>query len=161
MANHIGKTLWVAQAHPATNDTAGFEALTWVQVNGLQVLPTLGGSHNLIDVEDLAVGEVTAEKGAHSGNDSTMSFYTVAADAGQIDIKEQADDDAGALSVRIVTGSGTDSGSGPAPVTGDPVVYAQGIAHSYVDNEGNVSNHDGFQVGFRQNLKKVTGTVPA
>lgn len=161
MANHIGKTLYIATAHPATDDAAGYEALTWVQVKGLQVLPTLGGSHALIDVEDLATGETTAEKGAHSGNDSSMSFRTVASDTGQTNLKAQADDNDGLLSIKIGSGSGTDSGDGPALETGDPVEYAKGIAHSYTDNEGNVSNHDGFSTSFRQNGKKVTATEPA
>jgi hypothetical protein len=159
--NHIGKTIYVAQALPATNDTTGFEALTWVQVKGPITGPQLGVSHSMIDIPDLATGFTTAAKGAASGTDTTMSFRKVASDAGQEDLKEQAEDQNGVLSIKIVTGSGTDSGDGPAPVTGDPVEYAQGIAHSYQPNQIDGGNFEGFSVGFKQNDFTVIGTEPA
>lgn len=48
--NFIGETIYVAAVAPATNDAAGFEALTWVQAKGAQSLPQFGVSHNMIDV---------------------------------------------------------------------------------------------------------------
>ncbi|WP_425070642.1 hypothetical protein [Sagittula sp. S175] len=162
--NHIGKTLYVAQALPATNNAAGFEALTWVQVKGIQTLPVLGVTHATIDVPDLATGFTIAVKGAASGQDTPFTFRdlgTGTLDAGQADAIEQANDAQGLMSVKIVTGSGTDSGDGPAPVTGDPVEYAQGFAHSYVPNTGDTSGHEGGSVTFRQNNFTVSATEPA
>jgi hypothetical protein len=159
--NHIGKTLYVAQALPATNDDTGFEALTWVQVKGLQVLPQLAITHGDIEVPDLATGFTTGLKGAATGVTSTMSFRKVASDAGQIDVKEQAEDGAGQMSIKIVTGSGTDSGDGPAPVEGDPVQYAQGICKDYQEIQGDSTTHEGFSVSFRQNAFTVDATEPA
>jgi hypothetical protein len=155
--NHIGKTLYVATAHPATNNASGFEALTWVQVKGPITLPQLGVTHSMTDIPDLATGFTSAVKGAAQGVDTTMTFRTVSGDTGQA----QAVDNDGALSVKIVTGSGADSGDGPAPVTGDAVEYAQGIAHSYQPNQADNSSYEGFQVGFRQNGFTVPGTQPA
>ncbi|AHD02950.1 hypothetical protein [Leisingera methylohalidivorans] len=159
--NHLGKTIFVAKALPATNDSAGFEALTWVQAKGLITLPQLGTSHSMIDIPDLSTGFTTAVKGAGQGVDTTMTFRKVDGDTGQADLIGQAIDNDGILSVKIVNGTGTDTGHGPAPVTGDAVEYAQGIAHSYQPNQGDNSSHEGFQAGFRQNALTVEATQPA
>jgi hypothetical protein len=158
-ASHIGKTLYNAAALPATNDAAGFEALTWVKVNGLQVLPQLGTSHANIDVPDLQTGFTTGLKGAASGNDSTTSFRKVAADAGQVDIRDaaKAGGDAGVMSFKIVTGTGVDN----APATGDVVQYAQGYVHSYVEIQGDTTSHEGFSVNFKQNADTIDDVNPA
>lgn len=154
--NHIGKTIWVATAHPATNDAAGFEALTWVEAKGNITLPQLGITHSMIDIPDLKTGFTSAVKGAAQGVDTTMTFREVSGDTGQTNLKAQAVDNDGVLSVRIVNGTGTDS----APQSGDAVEYAQGIAHSFQPNQGDNNSYEGFQVGFRQNDFTVTGTIP-
>lgn len=158
--NNLGKTLFVAQALPATNDDAGFEALTWVQVKGLQVLPQLGISHADIEVPDLATGFTKTLKGAASGVESTMAFRNVANDAGQEDVEEQAVDAQGLISVKIVTGSGADTGDGPAPAAGDPVQYAQGTCKNYQEIQGDTTSHEGFTVAFRQNDFTVNAVEP-
>lgn len=157
--SHIGKTIYVAEALPASNDAAGFAALTWVKVNGVQTLPQLGVSHANIDVRDLQTGLTTGIKGAGSGNDSTMTFRMVASDAGQEDVRNRANagGTSGAASIKIVKGSGTNQ----APVTGDPVQYAQGYLHSYVEIQGDDSSHEGFSVNFKQNALTVDATEPA
>ena len=159
--NNIGKTLYVAQALPATNDAAGFEALTWVQAKGLQVLPQLGTTHAAIDVPDLGTGFTSSVKGAGSGVESSMSFRKVVADPGQVDIEEQSVDQQGDMSVKIVTGTGADSGDGPLPVSGDVVQYAQGYAHSFTENQGDTTTHEGFTVSFKQGANTVNATEPA
>lgn len=154
--NHIGKTIYVSAALPATNDDTGFEALTWTKVNGVQQLPQLGITHASIDVPDLETGFTEAIKGAGSGLDSQMTFRDVASDTGQALVRTTADGGQGLMSVKIVTGSGTDN----APVAGDPVRYAQGFVHSYQENQGNDTTHEGFAVNFRQNKPTVVATEP-
>lgn len=157
--SHIGKTIYVAEAVPATNDAAGFAALTWVKANGVQTLPQLGVSHNNIDVPDLQTGFTAGIKGAGSGNDSTATFRMVAADAGQADIRglANAGGTLGAGSIKIVKGSG----AAQAPVAGDPVQYAQGYFHSYIEIQGDDTSHEGFSVNFKQNALTVDATEPA
>lgn len=157
--SHIGKTIYVAQAAPATNTSAAFAALTWVKASGIQTFPQLGVSHNNIDVPDVESGFTAGLKGAGSGNDSTMSFRDVPSDTGQANLRAAADagGTAGVLSVKIVKGSGTDN----APVSGDPVEYAQGYAHSYVKVQGDDSTHEGFSVNFKQNAVSIEATEPA
>ncbi|MCA2013520.1 hypothetical protein LCM17_18665 [Cereibacter sphaeroides] len=155
--SHIGKTFWLSAALPATNDAAGFAALTWTKVNGLQVAPQLGISHGNIDVPDLQTGFTEGLKGAATGNDSTASFRKVASDAGQALAKTAAESAAGLCSIKIGKGSGTDQ----ALETGDPVQYAQGYLHSYVEIEGNNTTHEGFSVNFHQNGLTIDATQPA
>lgn len=158
MANYIRDILYVAQALPATNDDTGFEALTWVKVNGIQVLPKFAIAHNEIEVEDLESGFTKGEKGAAAGVGSPITVREVAADAGQEDLIEQADDSDGHLSCKIVR---KPSGTGNTPASGDVVEYAQGFCHSYTPNDQNVSSHTGFTVTFRQNEQTVKATEPA
>ncbi|KIC22509.1 hypothetical protein [Leisingera sp. ANG-Vp] len=159
--NFIGDTIYVAKAYPAANTAAAFEALTWVQAKGHITLPQLGVSHSMIDIPDLATGFTDVVKGAGQGVDTTMTFREVDGDAGQADITQQADDNDGILCVKIVSGTGVDAGDGPAPVAGDKVQYAQGIAHSHQPNQGDNNSHKGFQVGFRQKKPTVNATEPA
>ena len=156
-ANNIGKTLYQASAAPATNNTAGFEALTWVLVSGGISLPQLGVSHSMIDVPDLQTGFTSAVKGAAQGVDTTATFRDVASDTGQANLETLGVSQGGVGSIKIVTGTGTDN----APVTGDVVEYAQGIIHSFQPNQADNSTFEGFTVGFRQNDFTVAGTQPA
>ena len=156
MTNFIGQTLFVAEALPTANTAAAFAALTWVRVKGELDLFQLGITHSLIEKPALS-GFTGVDKGAGTGSESTATFEEVPADAGQEDIKNAADGDSGILSVKIVDGSGTDN----APVSGDPVIYAQGIAHSHVPNQPTNANFQGFSISFRQNAKTIVATEPA
>ena len=97
--------------------------------------------------------------GAGSGNDSTLTFRLVDSDAGQEDVRNRANagGTSGAASLKIVKGSGT----AQAPETGDPVQYAQGYLHSYVEIQGDDSSHEGFSVKFKQNALTIDATEPA
>jgi len=154
--NFIGQTLFVAEAYPSANTSTAFESLTWVKVEGLITLPQLGVTHSMIDVPDLQTGFTSAVKGAGQGVDTTATFRNVASDAGQEDLKNSADSQAGIISIKIVDGSGT----AQAPAAGDPVKYAQGIAHSHQPNQGDNTSYEGFTVGFRQNAPTIDGVEP-
>jgi len=156
--SHIGKTIYVSAALPATNDKAGFEALTWTKSDGIQVLPQLGVSHANIDVPDLQTGFTQGIKGAGSGNDSTVSFRDVDSDTGQALVRTTANagGTAGAMSIKIVKGSGT----AQAPATDDPVQYAQGYVHSFVEIQGDTTSHEGFSVNFKQNAVTIDDVNP-
>jgi len=155
--NHIGKTFYVSAALPATNDAAGFEALSWTEVKGLQQLPQLGVSHANIDVPDLKSGFTSGIKGAATGVDASAAFrFLDSSDPGQVILKDQANHAQGNISVKIGTGSGTDN----ALTSGDTVQYAQGYAHSYQEMQGDSTTHEGFTVSFHQNDFTVDGTEP-
>ncbi|MAM60864.1 hypothetical protein [Maritimibacter sp. UBA3975] len=159
--NFIGRTIYVAESAPATNDTTGFEALTWVQVKGAQVMPQLGVTHSNIDVDDLGTGFSSGVKGMGSGRESTLQFRTIASDAGQEDVLGLAADQDGIGAVKICKGTGTDSGDGPAVQTGDVVEYAHGYFHSAEPNTPDGSSHEGWTVTFKQNAATITGVEPS
>ena len=153
---HLGKQVFAATGIPATNDTSGFEALTWVRVNGFVGGFQLGFSANNVDIPDIASGITLGAKGMRSGNDSTASFRNVASDTGQTNVKGYADDATSAHSVKIIS-----AGAGVAAATGDPVQYAQGYFHSFLENEIAEGGYEGFSVNFKQNAAAVNGTEPA
>ena len=157
MPTSIGKTVYVATAHPATNNADGFEALTWIKATGIQTAPQLGVTHSTISDSDLQSGFIETLKGEATGNATSMMFRTIAGDTGQAAILQQAIDGTGHLSVKIVTGSGVNQ----APVADDPVVYAQGICHSYLPKAADASTAEGFEVSFQQNDFTVTDTQPS
>lgn len=158
--NHIGKSLYISAALPATNTasvTTGFGSLSWTQVAGIQSLPQLGVTGANIDVPDLLTGFTAGVKGAMSGNESTITARKVDSDTGQALVKTTADSAQGLVSVKIVRGSGTAG----APQTGDPVQYAQGYLNGYMEIQGDTTTHEGFQVNFKQNDFTVESTQPA
>jgi hypothetical protein len=155
--SYIGKSLYVAPALPATNNAAGFEALSWVKVNGVQTLPQVGVTHQAINVSDLETGFAIGLKGEGTGTDTQMSFRLILNDAGQVALKTASDGASGVMSVKIVRATTP----GSAPVTGDPVEYVQGFVHSYAENQGDSASHEGFTVNFRSNAPSVKATQPA
>ncbi|NDV52107.1 hypothetical protein [Salipiger sp. PrR003] len=155
--SHIGATIFISTTLPATNDAAGYEALTWLEVKGPIQEPQLGKTDAMIDVPDLTTGFTTAVKGAGTGMDSQAQFRDVPNDAGQAALIAAAQSYPGKIAVKIGYGTGVAN----ALTTGDPVTYSQGVAHSYQRNQGNTTSYRGFQVGFRQNAPAVDATEPA
>lgn len=153
----IGATLYVATAAPATNDAAGFEALTWVKVNGFQSIGDFGMTGENIAVPDLQTGIRDGLKGAQEGRDVPITLRRVASDTGQGNLKTQAQDATGTLSVKI----GYGSGSGQALAEGDRVIYAQGYAHSWMNREKSDTSHAGYTAQFHQTNFEVEDTEPA
>ena len=154
---HLLKAIYVASALPATNTEAGFEALTWVRIAHPVVGPQFGVSHATIDVPNLETGVTLGAKGAGSGQDSSMTFATVAADAGQVALKglANAGGPGGNCSIKIAR----IATPGAEPTTGAAVTFAQGYAHSYMENPADTTSYEGFTVNFKQNALAVTGTV--
>ena len=154
--NYIGSTLYASAGTPATNDAAGFEALTWTKVNKNTTLPTFGFTHSLITADPLESGITEKVKGMGVGQASDVACELVDADAGQAILRTSARDNEGNMSLKIGFGSGADN----ALVTGDEVIYAQGINHSYRDVEGNGTTSRGFTSTFDQTLVEVNATEP-
>ena len=150
MTNYIGSVVSVAPAIPATFTKAGYEALTWTVVNGLQVAPIPGMETSTIDVPDLTTGITKREKGASIGRETEMGFRDVPSDAGQAAVKTYSAPDYGSeVSVRVVLPDGTNNH-----------VYMSGIMYSYMMNEGTTESYRGFTVTFAQNYEEVVTTAP-
>lgn len=156
--NTIGWSIYMDDDHPATNDAAGFEDLTWVNISGLVQGPQFGITHNIIEIPDLLTGFTDVVKGAGTGIDTQMLFRAVASDTGQANAKTAAESEDGVASLKIVIDG---SGTAGAPAAGDSVIYAQGILHSYQPNQPTVDAYEGFSVSFRQKKIAVYSTEPA
>lgn len=157
--NQLLKYLFVAEALPATNDAAGFQALTWVRANGYLGGVQLGVPNEGVTVPTgVETGLNKVLKGAGTGQASTLTFDRIAADAGQLDVIGLATTSAtGNGSIKIVTVAT----AGASVTAGDPVQYAQGVFHSYVENAIEAGNYEGFSVVFQQNAHAVNSTEPA
>ena len=153
---HLGKQVFAAAGIPATNDDTGFEALTWIRVNGFVGGLQLGFTSNNVDIPGLAEGITLGAKGMRIGNDSTASFRNVASDTGQTNVKGYANGSTTAHSVKVVSAD-----AGVAAEAGDAVQYAQGYFHSVLENEISEGGYEGFDVNFKQNAPTVNGTEPA
>jgi hypothetical protein len=157
--NNIGKSIYFSASLPATNDAAGFEALTWLELETPQTLPQFGVTHSNIDVPDLKSGFTKGNKGAASGVDSQGSCRIVdsALATNQATFKGICDSAGGDIALKIGAGSGTAN----ALAEGDVVEYAQGYVHSYQENQATDSTHEGFTYNFKQNELTVKDTEPA
>lgn len=155
--NLIGSSLFVASAVPATNDAAGFEALSWTKIEGLQTAPVFGVTHATTNIPDLQSGFTKSVKGSASGSDTQLTVRFVESDAGQAAVETLANDAQGVCSLKLVKRG---SGAANAPAAGDAVEYAHGFLHSYQDNQATDTNHEGASANFRQNDFTVKATEP-
>jgi len=157
--NNIGKSIYFSTTLPATNDAAGFEALTWVELEFPETLPQFGVTNNNIDVPDLKSGFTKGTKGAASGVDSQGSNRIDGSvlSTGQAAFKTLCDGASGACAIKI----GTGSGAAAALVATDPVEYAQGYVHSYQENQATDSSYEGFVYNFKQNALTIKDEEPA
>jgi hypothetical protein len=153
---HIGKQIWVATALPATNDDSGFEALSWVRVNGFTGGLQLGFESENVEIPDIGSGITLGAKGMRTGADSEMSFRRVDNDTGQGNLKTAADGSSSAGSVKVISAA-ADSTASP----GDRVQYAQGYFHSFMEMEIEEDGYEGFTVNFKQNRPTVEAVEPS
>ena len=158
MPNTIGYRVYYSTTLPATNNAAGFEALTWSATDGLVQAPQFGTSHAGIDIPDLLTGFTRSVKGAATGNDTQMQFHVEDGTTGHADLRTAAEGEDGNIALKLVK-DGT--GTGGAPASGDAVEYAQGYLHSFLRNQGTTTAFEGFSVNFRQNDFTVEATEPA
>ena len=79
-----GGTILVSATLPATNDGAGYAALTFTEIGGASDLPSVGGSANVVSFDLLSTGYTTKKKGQKQFGAGSFNYATVAADAGQV-----------------------------------------------------------------------------
>ena len=161
--SHIGKSFYYAVAAPATNDAAGFQALTWVKVPGYSGGFQFGGTHADIDNPDMEQGKAPTLRGMASFNESTGSFRRRDGAEGTAQDTFIGLIRAGLVhSIKIARGSGSAMpDGGKAVVTGDQVEYAQGYFKADMDEPQTDNTREGFTVPFKQNDYSVKSTEPA
>ena len=75
--------LYIASGKPATEDQAGYEALTWTRVVKPLSIPERGDSTEDVSVNSLDDGRVEHFNGVVDGGVLDVPFVTVEGDAGQ------------------------------------------------------------------------------
>lgn len=144
---HIGEVVRIATGIPATFDKAGYEAMTWVVINGMVEAPAFASTHSDIAIPSLATGRTTMRKGAEAGVASSLVFSTVAADAGQVAVVA-ASRARGQYSISVLNPAAT------------AISYASGIIKDHAPNKPTTSSYDGSSFNFVPNYTAVDTTPP-
>lgn len=120
-----GTTIKVDSALPATNDEAGFGALTGFKLIGeVTDLGEFGREYNLVTHNPLGDRRTVKRKGSYNDGSVTMSLGRVPADTGQAVLVTAVDDDA-SYSFEVTLQDGT-------------IFYFTGQVMSYTANVGSV-----------------------
>ena len=140
--NLIGAKLAIATGRPATNDVAGFEAMTWVEAAvGTVSIGAIGDTNETITVPDLTTGRNTTIKGAVTGDTVNIALSRQRAAGGvsgalttaQTAFQAAAQAMGGEYSIRV-----TEAGA-----TG-PVHYFTGAVMNWKQTEMTTTSYAGF-----------------
>ena len=89
----IGTTLHVSTGVPATEDAAGYAALTWVKIGGVVSIGETGDDAEDVTVALVETGRTEHSIGALDGGAWAVTCKNILADAGQVIIKEGNNND--------------------------------------------------------------------
>ena len=87
-----GSTLAISAAAPATNDAAGYNALVFTEIGGIEKIGTLGATTNKVDFQPLK-GPKEKHKGSTDYGSLQPSLAHDKADAGQVLTRTAGDPD--------------------------------------------------------------------
>lgn len=125
----IGSTLSIVAGTPATEDQAGYEALSYTEVGKIVSIGELGDTSEDISFDLLKPGRKTHVNGVKDIGEVPIVLETDTADAGQV-ILEAANNGNVTHSFRVTDSDGED-------------VYFQGLVANMRDNERTASNYKG------------------
>ena len=140
----IGHVFAVATGAPATQDAAGYVALTWVKVEGLISIGAFGDEFAAIGVPDLETGREQTIKGKIAAMIIDLPFREVDGDAGQAAMEAANLSLSGEYSFRI-TNTKTSK-----------VTYHSGPVMGWQENEKTDTSYAGFSGKIASNFLKVT-----
>lgn len=123
-----GSTLAVSAAAPATDDVAGFAALSWTLVGEITDLGGgLGREYNIVEHAPIASAQVTQKKGGYKLPQMELVMAWDQSDAGQDLMRTAALDADDIVSIRITKQSGD-------------IRYFRAQVSKFVENFGTVDN---------------------
>ena len=150
---HIGTKIAIATGVPATNNLAGFEGLTWVEMDaGLVSVGAVGDTNETVSVPDVSTGRNMTLKGAVTGDTVNIAVSrkrvanTGALDAAQAAMKAAAKAGCGEYSLRI-----TEADCGLPGV----VQYIAGQVGNWKETERTTTSYAGFTFDFMINYEPV------
>lgn len=80
---NIGAKLYVSASLPATEDVAGYGALTYTQVKGVASIPEFGAEHEELTFVEVEDGVTRKAHGGVNYGGGMVPFRVIEADAGQ------------------------------------------------------------------------------
>jgi len=113
----LGTTFHISAGIPATEDQAGYEALTFTKVGEITTLGEIGGVWNNATATLLETGTIIKRKSSRDNGDLSMQMLKDTTDAGQI-IMRAAEDSRDPYSIKAVEPDGTSH-------------YSQALVNSY------------------------------
>lgn len=127
---NIGAELHLSASLPATEDIAGYGALTFTEVTGVASLPEIGPSSNIVSQADLKDGILRKAHGERDFGGGDVQLREVMGDAGQA-LMNTAQDDESIISVKVVRPTGL-------------IQYFQAIVGSFRRSEATTGNFAGI-----------------
>lgn len=100
-----GSTLFVSAALPATNDVAGFTALTWTKVAEIVTIGAFGRKYNLVSHNPIDSRGVVKRKGSYNNGTLQLKMAKAITGAGQAILKTAENSDL-AISCRVTEQNG-------------------------------------------------------
>ncbi|MDZ7904599.1 MAG: hypothetical protein U5N55_01535 [Cypionkella sp.] len=140
--NDLGTIVAIATGLPSTFDESGYEAMTWVNIAGLQSIGEVGDEHETISVPDLTGKRIRTIKGAAIGATIPIALYEVDSDAGQAAAELAAKGSDGEYSFRV---------SGP----GTKKQYFSGVCMSWKRTERSTGSYAGYTFSVTTNYATV------
>lgn len=119
-----GTTIGVVADQPATEDQAGYEALTFVDIGEASDLGEFGRQYNLVTFNPLGDRRTVKRKGSYNDGAITLQLARVPSDAGQTILLAGVDSD--------------DNHSFEVALQDGTMIYFQAQIMSYTTNVGNV-----------------------
>lgn len=119
-----GTTIAVVDSLPATNDAAGFGALTFETVGEVSDLGEFGREYSEVTFNPLGDRRTVKRKGSYNDGNVSMTVARAPSDAGQAVLETALDKDT-SISVKVVLQDGT-------------TLYFEAQVMSYTTNVGSV-----------------------
>lgn len=141
VVSHIGGTVAISAAAPATYNSAGYGALSWTTVADIVSWGQIGDSAAKITVTPLS-GRVEKANGELDGGDIAFTMKHVAADAGQAIVLAQANTNTN-VSIRLTDPDGK-------------IYYSTGLLANVRGMERTATAYKGYTGEFRVNSVTVT-----
>jgi len=83
MPSNIGTEVYISSALPATDDQAGYEALTWTEVGGVLTFGEVGSTTSEVSYDLLKSGLTITEKGPTQYGKPVLTYVKRPGDTGQ------------------------------------------------------------------------------
>lgn len=141
----IETTIAHAVGEPATENAAGYEALTWVEVGEVVSIGEYGDTSEDVAVTKLKDGRTEHFNGAKDGGEMPVTCVREAADAGQVLVEANANTNQ-TVSTRITDPNGD-------------IEYSYGRLANFRRPERTASSYDGVTYAVRRNSGTVTVTA--